>query len=101
MEVNMDGLKLLILSTDCYSDEFTAELFRYYNAESQVIFDNKIELQVLATNVKRLSVLTLSMIEALEVSDNSDEIIDDIYDTAVINLDFSEELLRILALAKR
>jgi hypothetical protein len=101
MDVNLKYLRLLILSADRFSQVFTTELFKYYDSDNQVIFDNKTELKVLTTNVRRLSVLIIAMTEFLEGSGDSDEVINDIHDTAVINLNFSEQFLSILTSAKQ
>jgi hypothetical protein len=101
MELDTKSLRLLVLSAAKFCNGFTDELFEYENADHQTICDHETELTVLIANVNRLSVLTLSMIEALEVSDNSDEIIDDIHNTATTNLNFSEQMLGILTFAKR
>jgi hypothetical protein len=100
MELDTDSLKLLALSAASYSNGLTAELFKYQDVENQVIFDNKTELAVLLVNVKHLSVLIIRIIEALEVGGDSDEVINDIGDTATTNLNFSEQMLGVMTFVK-
>jgi site-specific DNA-adenine methylase len=101
MKLDIASLRLLVLATADFSNQSTFELFKHEDVADKMITDNKPELIALIKNVKRMSILLISMVEALQDFDNSDEIMDDIRDTAETNLEYSKQILGVLSFCKR
>jgi hypothetical protein len=95
-ETDTASLMLLIHSSARLSNDLTNQLFSHETLCDLELVSKKQEVGIITSKIKRLSVLIIAMIDALNSTDESLDLFDDVKEKALLNLTSANCLLSLL-----